>query len=42
VVSHLISLGAHETDREISAHERKEESRGILVSERTWEWVSKY
>lgn len=41
VVNHLISIGAHETDREVDLRVRKSTIRGIHVSERTWEWVSK-
>ena len=43
VVSHLISLGARETDEEAQAVQDYETSaREIRISERIWEWVSKY
>ncbi|CAG8982056.1 hypothetical protein HYALB_00008783 [Hymenoscyphus albidus] len=42
VVNYLISLGAQETDAVAYTDECPVNIRGILVSERTWEWVSKY
>ena len=42
VVNHLRSLGAQDTECDYSAPDHILPARGILISERTWEWVSKY
>lgn len=42
VVDHLILLGAQETDTEAYTERTACTAREILVSQRTWEWVSKY
>lgn len=42
VVGHLKSLGARDNNEEIVASRCIEESRGVLISERTWQWVSRY
>jgi ankyrin repeat protein len=42
MVAHLLSLGAEETDKVVARYEQGFNSRAILVSERTWDWVGKY
>ena len=42
VVNHLISLGAQETDTIAFTDKYPVNIGGVLVSERTWEWVGKY
>ena len=42
VIKYLISLGAQDTNKEAAASVSESTVRGVRVSERTWEWVSKY
>lgn len=42
VVEHLISLGAQDTDAVAFTDKNPVNVGGVLVSERTWEWVGKY
>ena len=42
IVDHLMSLGVRNLDREVFPGKGEYEARGVVISQRTWQWVSRY